>query len=424
MLEERLDGEVRFAHQQLQEYFAARHWVYSKDAAAFEQAQKGQRIGDAKLGEALEDVVARLQPHEALPKRPATGWEETALMAVSLAKGDDFLQALADCDLVTAGRAAEMPNSGVADETKAKLQKRLAACLLDPAMELRTRIDAGMVTNAEFALFMRAGGYDDERWWPKGESRSWWKAEREDTQAEDTARFWRGLSDERVAQLISERGWSKSEQDTLRHVREACWEDAVAMYRPVRHPALDKRPRYWLDATLNGPAQPIVGICFFEAKAFSLWLSRVSGQRIDLPAEAHWEAAARGTHGLRWSFGPALSALRANTTALCLRNTSPVGAFMRDDDPSSWADLGGNIWEWTDSEWSEKHRSTSKPEFRVVRGGFWDGPLNFARGACRGRSPLDLRSNSRGFRVCSGPPAVSKFPEISGGEAGISRNLV
>ena len=238
VLEEAVDGEVRFAHQQLQEYFAARYWVHTMDSVAFEQCKKGERVGDPKLGDALETIVAGLQPHERLPERPATGWEETAIMAVSLAASDGFVERLAAVDLVTAGRAALMPDSGVSNSQKDHLRQRIGACLRDPAMELRTRLDAGTVldtpevlgferrrlpegveylwppmhrvpageyvigstdddalaydhekpahswtlthdvllaqfavTNAEFDLFMKAGGYNDERWWPDSEAR-------------------------------------------------------------------------------------------------------------------------------------------------------------------------------------------------------------------------------------------------------------
>ena len=54
------------------------------------------------------------------------------------------------------------------------------------------------VTNAEYARFMAAGGYEDERWWPDGEARQWWLAKREDTQAADRARVVRGWSENSV----------------------------------------------------------------------------------------------------------------------------------------------------------------------------------------------------------------------------------
>ena len=33
------------------------------------------------------------------------------------------------------------------------------------------------MTNAEWALFMQAGGYDEERWWDTEEARAWQRGE-------------------------------------------------------------------------------------------------------------------------------------------------------------------------------------------------------------------------------------------------------
>ena len=42
------------------------------------------------------------------------------------------------------------------------------------------------------------------------------------------------------------------------------------------------------------PAQPVVGVSWFDAAAYCDWLSRQSGRRFRLPTEAEWECAARG----------------------------------------------------------------------------------------------------------------------------------
>jgi formylglycine-generating enzyme required for sulfatase activity len=52
------------------------------------------------------------------------------------------------------------------------------------------------------------------------------------------------------------------------------------------------------------PAQPVVGVSWFDAVAYCDWLSNVSGRRFRLPTEAEWECAARG--GARSSLPPHL----------------------------------------------------------------------------------------------------------------------
>ena len=56
-------------------------------------------------------------------------------------------------------------------------------------------------------------------------------------------------------------------------------------------------PRWWNDLAYNDAAQPVAGICWYEARAYCAWLSAQSGQIWRLASEAEWEAAARGLAG-------------------------------------------------------------------------------------------------------------------------------
>ncbi len=69
-----------------------------------------------------------------------------------------------------------------------------------------------------------------------------------------------------------------------------------AKYRANRH--------YWDDSRFNHPAQPVVGVSWFEARAYCAWLSAQTGQAYRLPSEVEWEAAARGFESRQYAYGP------------------------------------------------------------------------------------------------------------------------
>ena len=463
------EGRIRFSHSQLQEYFAARHWVLisiDEQEAAFERAEKGEVEGDPKLGEELSKVCARLRPNQRLPERPATGWEEVAVMAASLAGEDTdrFVERLSNRDLVTAGRAALATDSGVSDELKRDIRARLASYLMNPDVELRTRIDAGMVldqpeeigfqrmrfggvecllppwgrlapgeytigsdegerpdenplhcfvlesevrlsrypvTNAEYRLFLQAGGYENPRWWPEGEARSWWLAEREDTQARARAQELKSWSEEQFESVSARHGWSAEARAELVALRQCSIEVATASLKPSTHAATLKRPAYWHDDGYNRQLQPVVGICAFEAEAYVRWLRATTGMPVALPDERWWEIAARGRERRLWAYGDMPQQFSANTFELRLGRPSPVGVFAKAATPERLNDMSGNVWEWTASAWTDGYESSRSPwpDRRVVRGGSWTTSIEDSRGASRGRKPVDFRNHDIGFRV-------------------------
>ena len=78
-------------------------------------------------------------------------------------------------------------------------------------------------------------------------------------------------------------------------------------------------PRLWRDLRFRGPAQPVVGICWYEARAYCLWLRAQSGIDFRLPTDAEWEAAARGPGGRAYAYGDTFDRWRENVLATHLR---------------------------------------------------------------------------------------------------------
>ena len=175
-------------------------------------------------------------------------------------------------------------------------------------------------------------------------------------------------------------------------------------------------PRCWRDERFNRPLQPVVALCWFEARAYCAWLSAQTGQTYRLPTEAAWEAAARGHEGRIFAYGDVFDGLKANTLDTRLRRPAPVGVFVEGDTPEGVSDLTGNVAEWTSSlfvtdgdppAFAYPYRADDGRENaeagaelqRVLRGGSWDSDRSNAPAAYRGPSlPAGWYSNS-GFRL-------------------------
>jgi len=233
------------------------------------------------------------------------------------------------------------------------------------------RIGKYPVTNAQFSVFVEAGGYRERQYWTAA-------------------------------------GWERKERER--------WAG----------------PRNYGEPS-NLPNHPVVGVSWYEAVAFCRWLTerlQVAGYKfqvwrggqleilspepetltVRLPSEAEWEKAARGEDGRIYPWGNDPDPDRANYADTDIGTTSAVGCFPGGASPCGVEDLSGNVWEWCRTKWEEDYddyrddNDLGGDVRRVLRGGAFDDIQWGVRCAFR---DLDLpygRSGSGGFRVVVASP--------------------
>lgn len=282
-----------------------------------------------------------------------------------------------------------------------------------------------MVTNAEWACFIAGGGYDEARWWDTAAGRDWHSGHGTEAAAHANVRNWLAVirSDPELPERERAQGrWSDEVYE--RYMRRlAMTPEALEAHLHEAFPGARKTaPQFWHDARFNNPAQPVIGICWHEARAYCNWLSAQSGRPFRLPSEVEWEAVARGPSGRRHAYGDAFDRWRANTMATHLRQVAPVGIFPDGDTPEGVADLAGNVYAWTSTAWGTDpdraafrypYRSDDGREdadappdmMRIIRGGSWYDlpPSSLAYARMNAYASDRRRISGVGLRLACGP---------------------
>lgn len=192
------------------------------------------------------------------------------------------------------------------------------------------------VTNTEYGKFIRGDGYSEEglrRWWSE----------------------------------IGQEVW-KIYQDRGEHPH---------IHRMRRNDEFTDHPLTWNDKTFNHPAQPVVGVCWYEAEAYCNWLTenlrKQNPQKwldkiVALPTEEQWEYAARGDNDYLYPWGnspPTEKLANFNT-----RSGKPnvVGAYPGGVSWCGCHDMAGNVLEWCRDYYGDGLESISGVD-RTIRGG-------------------------------------------------------
>jgi formylglycine-generating enzyme required for sulfatase activity len=283
------------------------------------------------------------------------------------------------------------------------------------------------VTNAEYKCFIEAGGYEDPQWWDTEESRAWLNGEASTEgikqQWRDIRKIYQGWGEDYIRDLVRQ---NRLTSELAEHWIERCkWTDEEYEARLEEgYPAdkLYRQPEFWDDSGFNNPSQPVIGINWFEARAYCNWLTANacsdSNEIYRLPTEAEFEAAARGMEGRMYPYGKTFDVKRSNTFESHIQHTTPVGIFDNAM-PEGAVDLSGNANAWTLSIYDQERfpypymRDDGREDIhktdvrRVLRGGAYLLGLIHARAVYRDFIHPAVRSDNIGFRVVvvSRPPS-------------------
>ena len=162
-----------------------------------------------------------------------------------------------------------------------------------------------------------------------------------------------------------------------------------ALYQLFDPQHKNRFPKYSFDRE-----QPVIGINYFEAVVFSLWIG------LRLPSEQEWEKAARGTDGKTYPWGEPMGYEKgfANTCDFMACQTNSVLELDQGMSPYGCFDMAGNVWEWCIQKNASMHSTQ-----RIVRGGSWMNYLVHAKCVFRNSFDPSERHLAVGLRCVEAP---------------------
>ena len=179
--------------------------------------------------------------------------------------------------------------------------------------------------------------------------------------------------------------------------------------------------RWWQDlAEHPDPATPAWNfsnhpretVSWYEAIAYTRWLSDRLGYPITLPTTQQWEKAARGTDGRQYSWPGKVylegyANIHETGDKFVIGQTSSVGIYPQAQSPYQVLDLCGNVCEWCLNAVNRfEYTYIQGDKSRALRGGSWNLDSDHARADYQEFSQPNSRYSYVGFRVCCVSPII------------------
>lgn len=156
--------------------------------------------------------------------------------------------------------------------------------------------------------------------------------------------------------------------------------------------------------------RPVVNVSWYEAKAYTSWLTEQTGQEYRLPTEIEWEYSVRAGSDLSFWYGDKVqtgySVCDECGSQWDGRSTAPVGSQI--SNPFGLFDMHGNVAEWVEDCYHESYDGapgnnrawlSSDCPSKVIRGGSWFDIARVGRSSTRYRAEPSLKASNWGFRV-------------------------
>ncbi len=401
-----VSDEVRFSHQLLQEYFAARYM-------------------DTEIKAGRLQAATIWKPENWLER---TNWEEAAILLAGLYSDDctPVLEWLADANPEVAALCIARSGATTPDDTKRRLRDqwlpRLTALTPVPSPSGRRVIHdpdprARAAVGRALGLFTIDDLPADNR---KGVSVI--------VLPSPTASRGEGSG---VRVVLPDIDWvsipggqfhygNQDESDnppqvlTLPTFQISRYLITYAQFQAfIDAPDGWKNPAWWegLSASDDHKAQPgdqaykflnhpRERVSWYDAIAFCRWLSAKLGYTVTLPTEQQYERSARCTDGRLYPYQGEFNAAKGNTRETGIGQTSAVGIFPDGASVEGIHDLSGNVWEWCLNKYDMlENIQDSSSNTSVLPGGSWRNAHYGARASVRiSYGPLG-RVDNIGFRV-------------------------
>lgn len=156
--------------------------------------------------------------------------------------------------------------------------------------------------------------------------------------------------------------------------------------------------------------RPVINVSWYDAKAYTSWLSEQTHQTYRLPTEIEWEYSARANSETAFWYGnsvkPGYSVCDSCGSQWDGVSSAPTGSQA--SNPFGLYDMHGNVAEWVEDCYHDSYQDaptknqiwlSDQCSSRVIRGGSWFDIPRVGHSSTRYRAEPELKASNWGFRV-------------------------